>query len=354
MKQDHYIWLINLLKKFGELTFKDIALYWESAPCNTSHTKLQDRTFRNWRKKIEEDYGVVIECLSSKYYHIIRDKKLSFNENVHERMLESIAMNEALEKNGDLDSRIILDETPSNHEFLSQILNAMKDNKIMTMTYGNRTSSEYIDTFRFAPLAIKEHQRRMYVLVKYIDQAPNPNEDNPFRCYGKLRLYAIDKIATLDTLDATFEYPNGFHPLEYFHYFYGVTPDFSGINYDHIEIRIPKDKCEILDKFPLHRSQKKLRVDGNFAFYRYSVSPSKEFGYDLLKVSHKVQVVQPWQMVNIMEDISLDISDFHKRMEEDEVENLKAMDLLSDEMEEIYKFQTFRDKQTNKQSEYIY
>lgn len=350
MKQDHYIWLINLLKKFGELTFKDIALYWDSAPCNTSHTKLQDRTFRNWRKKIEEDYGVVIDCRSSKYYYIIRDKKLSYNENVHRRMLESIAMNEALEKNSDLDSRIILDETPSNLEFLSQILNAMKESKIMTMTYGNRSSSEYIDTFRFAPLAIKEHQRRMYVLVKYIDQAPSPKEDHPFRYLGKLRLYAIDKIATLDTLDATFEYPKGFYPLEYFNYFYGVTPDFSSIYCDNIEIRIPKDKCEILDKFPLHRSQKKLSVDGNFAFYRYNVSPSEEFGYDLLKVSHKVQVVQPCQMVEIMENISYEISDFQKPKEEDEVENLKAMDLWDDEMEEIYRFQNFRDEQ-NKQTE---
>lgn len=336
MKNEQYAWLINLLEKFGELTFSDIASYWEKAPCNTAKTVLQDRTFRNWRKKIEADFGVTIECRSAKYYHIIRKDKTTFNEIVHNRMLESIALNEAVTKCSDLESRIFIDETPSCHEYLLQILNAMRENKVMAMSYGNRTSAEYIDTFRFAPLAIKEHQRRMYVLVKYIDEAPSPKENYWSRRYGKLRLYAIDKIATLDTLDATFEYPKDFLPFECFFGSYGATFEWEMYNVP-IKIRVPKDKCEILDKFPLHMSQQKLDVDDKFGYYQYAVLPSREFGYDLLKVSPKIQVLEPKSMMYVMEDISTEISEYQEPKTSDYIKEQKALDFWDEEMEELHR-----------------
>lgn len=55
MKVNQYLWLINLLRRKGELTFKQIAEYWENANCNVKGSKLEDRTFRNWRKRIAEE-----------------------------------------------------------------------------------------------------------------------------------------------------------------------------------------------------------------------------------------------------------------------------------------------------------
>lgn len=286
--QDKYLWLINLLEKYGKLTFADIASYWRIAPCNKDHSELSDRTFRNWRKQIVEKFGISISNYSNRYYSVTNVPQSKLGERVFMRMKEAVALNEVAAKDGEQKCRILLEERPLCYDFLSQIIEAMKENRLMKMSYGNKTKNEYIHPFRCAPLCIKEYQRRFYVLMKWVDSAPSPKEATPYGNFGKLRLYAIDKIDTLETLDTGFDYPKDFDPEKYFANQYGSQISFG--KFYSFNVKVPTDKCELLDKYPLHESQKKYYIEDDISFYNFSCPITKEFYLDLIHACHEAEM----------------------------------------------------------------
>lgn len=284
--KEKYLWLVSLFKKYNRLAFEDIATYWLSAPCNKDQKPLSDRTFRNWRKQIEEQFGARIECHSQKYYTMTATVKTGMSERVSNRLMEMYALNEIATSNPELECRILLEETPNCVEYLQLIAQAMKESRIMKMSYGNMTSNEYIAPFRCAPVCIREYQRRYYVVMKWVDVAPNPKAPGMFAQYGKFRVYAVDKITTLEILDANFKYPKDFSIEVYSLWHYG------GYDIDKdecpkiIRIMVKNELCELLDKFPLHPSQQKYMVDGDYSYYQFDFIPSDEFCADFVRACY--------------------------------------------------------------------
>ncbi len=337
--KEKYLWLVSLFKKYNRLAFEDIATYWLSAPCNKDQKPLSDRTFRNWRKQIEEQFGAKIECHSQKYYTMIATVKTGLSERVSNRLMEMYALNEVASSNPELKCRILLEETPNCVEYLQLIAQAMKESRIMKMSFGNMTDKEYISSFRCAPLCIKEYQRRYYVLMKWVDAANSPKDATPFGNFGKLRLYAVDKISTLEVLDANFMYPKGFNPEQHFSWYYGSHEPFSDdMETQFIRIRVRTKYSELLDKFPLHPSQRKEYVDHEFSYYYFGLVPTREFCADLARarycfkcehddIKDGIEILEPQVFMESMRMFADDVR-FYSMTERERLEEWKSLDLL--------------------------
>ena len=57
-----YLWLIDTLKRNGEMTFEEISDKWESSSINDNGTVLTKRTFYNHCQAVARHFGIDIEC----------------------------------------------------------------------------------------------------------------------------------------------------------------------------------------------------------------------------------------------------------------------------------------------------
>ena len=57
-----YLWLIDTLKRGGEMTYDEIADKWERSSVNDNGTTLSKRTFYNHCQAIARHFGIDIEC----------------------------------------------------------------------------------------------------------------------------------------------------------------------------------------------------------------------------------------------------------------------------------------------------
>ena len=57
-----YLWLIDTLKRGGEMTFDEIAAQWSKSSVNDNGSELSKRTFYNHCQAVARHFGIDIEC----------------------------------------------------------------------------------------------------------------------------------------------------------------------------------------------------------------------------------------------------------------------------------------------------
>lgn len=57
-----YLWLIDTLKRNGEMTFDEISEKWDRSSANDNGSELTKRTFYNHCQAIARHFGIDIEC----------------------------------------------------------------------------------------------------------------------------------------------------------------------------------------------------------------------------------------------------------------------------------------------------
>ena len=307
MNTNQYLWLTNLLRRNSELTFKQIAEYWEVANCNVKRSKLGEKTFYNWRTKIAEEYKIYIECRRNKYYYIANPRAIESRASLN-WMLESVAVHESIAESESMKDRILLENIPSCYECLTRIMEAMKDGKLMSMSYEKFNSDKHIPPIRFAPMCVKMHQRRWYVLAKLVDKEPKDDDPSPFKKYGLLRVYALDRIKALYTLDESFEFPQDFKPEDYFADFYGVFSNFE-VPLERVLLKVPAYQCDWVKTLPLHHSQRIVEEHEDYTIFEYKMRIMQDFCRAILYQGLDTEVLAPeslrQEMAFIAEELNM-------------------------------------------------
>ena len=57
-----YLWLIDTLKRGGEMTYDEIAAQWSKSSVNDNGSELSKRTFYNYCQAVARHFGIDIEC----------------------------------------------------------------------------------------------------------------------------------------------------------------------------------------------------------------------------------------------------------------------------------------------------
>ena len=124
-----YIWLLDTIQRHGRIKLVDLKEKWLASSVNDLRRPLADRTFKNYRENIEQIFDIVIKCdRATNEYFIDNEYDLDGNS-IRDWMLNSLSLRNLLNESAGLHDRILLEDVPSSHRFLTSVFDSMRDNK---------------------------------------------------------------------------------------------------------------------------------------------------------------------------------------------------------------------------------
>ena len=161
-----YVWLINTIYRAKRISFKEINERWRRDVDFSRGDDLSIRTFNRWVNNIEDLFGVFIEnerCAGYRYY-------IENMENITEGGLQSWLFNtftvsNALTGSMGIKDRIQLEYVPSGELYLQPIIDAMKENRVLNITYKSYWK-DHEKNYDVQPLCLKLFRQRWYVIVR--------------------------------------------------------------------------------------------------------------------------------------------------------------------------------------------
>lgn len=272
-----YTWLIDTIRRSGRISLKDLSDKWERNKDLSDCKPLHRATFNRWRDDIFSQFGIMIECQKvGGYLYYIENPEDIDEDELKKWMLDSFAVGNLIGENLDLKDRILVDQIPSGRDFLTEILTAMKENRVVEMSY--KPFKKKSATFQVYPYCVKLFQNRWYML------ASNPT-------FGDKRIYGLDRIEAVKILDETFKLPKDFSAPEFFAPYFGVVSD--GTNVERVIIRADKNHKHYMQSLPIHHSQRLLADEGEYADFELMVAPTYDFIMKLLHTGAMIEVLQP-------------------------------------------------------------
>jgi len=273
-----YTWLIDTIRRTGKISHRDLSDKWERCKDLSDRKPLHRATFNRWRDAIFEQFGIIIDCqrVGGYLYYIANPGDID-EDKLKKWMLDSFAIGNAIGENLSLKGRILVDEIPSGRNHLTTILEAMKGNRIVEISY-HPFQRPHIYTFTIEPYCVKLFENRWYVLGR--------------NNRGEIRLYGLDRLEEARATDLTFKLPKDFNAEEFFSTYYGVVIG-DGTKPERIVIRAHGDHKHYLRSLPLHSSQREIEDCGEYADFELFLAPTYDFVMKLLQVGSMIEVVSP-------------------------------------------------------------
>lgn len=272
-----YLWLIDTLKRNGEMTFEEISKKWEDSSVNDNGTTLTQRTFYNHCQAVARHFGIDIECRRGRglnLYRIVNPEVIEENS-LTKWAIDSFALGELLLGNSAISDKILLEDIPSGREWLEPILQALQQNKEIEINYENFVGKKFTGVIQ--PLCVKLFKRRWYVLARLPE--------------GKMRIFSLDRLKNLVISDNTFAYPPNFSAYAYFANFYGIlVTDCKPVE---IIIRTYNELPGYLRSLPLHPTQHELSTKDGHTDFSLRLVPTFDFIQELLLHRDQLELLKP-------------------------------------------------------------
>ena len=129
-----YVWLVDTIYKAGCITYEEINQKWIEQEMDDNPIPL--RTFHKWRIAIEEMFHLNIECeRKGGYHYYIGNVNEIKRGGLRNWLFKNISISNLLLDCQSLKDRILLEDVPSGQEYLATILDAMKTNNQLCITY---------------------------------------------------------------------------------------------------------------------------------------------------------------------------------------------------------------------------
>ena len=238
------------------------------------------RTFHKWRIAVEELFGLVIECeRKGGYHYYIENASEIKNGSLRSWLLSTISVSNLLIDNQSMKDRILLEDVPSGQEYLSTIIEAMKKNYVIQITYQSYWRDES-NTFNVEPYCIKLFKQRWYLLAW-----------NPY--YEQLMIYAVDRIYDIELLkDQKFKMVDDFKASEFFENFYGIITNTDAEPID-IRLKLSSGQANYLRSLPLHSTQKEIERSSEYSIFQLHLCPEFDFHQEVLSMGEDIEVLEP-------------------------------------------------------------
>lgn len=270
-----YIWLVNLINRRKYVSFKEINEAWMRSPLNETGDPLSERTFFNHKDAIAGMFGI----------EILNDRSLGFyigrsdvgSDETSDWMLHTLCLNNVLHENADMKDRILMEKVPSSERFLTDIISAMRDFRVISLCYQSFRHPEPF-CFNVRPYCVKYFKQRWYLLG-----------DSDLG----LRIYSLDRFVDMEELEEHFEIPKGFDAEEYFGNYFGVI---IGEEPEDVKIRVVPDQVKYFRTLPLHGSQRETVQEDGSSVFSYHIAPTFDFVQEILSHGADVEVLEPAEL----------------------------------------------------------
>lgn len=277
-----YIWLIDTINQAGYegITFARIAEKWKSNILLSKGSEYAWRTFMNHKDDVYELFGIQIECRKSdNTYHIADRSELKDAAGFKRWVFDALSLSNQLSESSALRDRVLLEDNPSGQEFVAAILEAMRNNKMVTFSYKPFWVAEgrVSNLYHVEPYALKYFRRRWYLLGKY--------GDNP------LRVYALDRMLDIDIEFEDFTLPADFNAEEFFSSCFGIIVGDEEPQL--IQLKVDAFQAKYLRSLPLHHSQKVVEQTKEYTIFSYFLRITYDFKQELLALGDTTEVMYP-------------------------------------------------------------
>ena len=274
-----YVWLIETIDKARRITFEELNEKWMATGLSEGG-KLSVRTFHKWRTDVEDMFGLHIACDCKGGYHYYISEEDEFKAgSIRRWLLDTISVSILLVDNRHIKDRILLENIPSGQKYLSDIIEAMKQGKCISMTYQSFKKNKSC-TFDVEPYCVKIFRQRWYLVARS-------------QAYDKILIYGLDRIQHLEILaDMQFKMPDTFQPAGYFDEYYGVTVD-SQHERSRIKLKVSADQANYFRSLPLHHSQQETERNEAYSIFELYIRPTYDFQQEILRNGENVEVLEP-------------------------------------------------------------
>ena len=277
-----YIWLIDTVNTAGwsGITLKEISAKWERNDRLSGGEAYPKRSFHNHVAAVQELFGIEIAChKNTNSYYIANSHDLKDSSGFKGWLLDALSLNSQLEESSQLKDRILIEEIPSGKEFLPTVLEAMRDNKMLTFSYKPFwVEDDYMSNFyHVEPYALKVFKRRWYLLGKYGD--------------SPLKVYALDRMQDIDIEFEDFTLPADFNAAEFFGSCFGIIVGDEEPQL--IRLKVDAFQSKYLRSLPLHPSQKEVERTEDYSIFTYFLRPTFDFVQELLGLGETAEVLAP-------------------------------------------------------------
>jgi hypothetical protein len=290
---NRYIWLVDIIYRQSEgLTFEEINEKWVRSH-SSDGSPIPLRTFHNHRAAIEDLFEINIECNKSTYRYYIDNAEDMASGGVRRWLLNTFAVNNLINESHKLRQRILFEDIPSGQQFLTTIIEAMRDREKLKMKYQSYWMDKSAE-FDIEPYFVKVFKQRWYVIGKS----------------DLLRIYALDRMVSLTPTSKKFNMPVDFDPEGYFKDCYGIIHD-EGSKPQEINLKISSGQANYLRALPLHHSQLEIESLKDYSVFTYFIKPTFDFRQEILSLGEDAEVLTPETFRNEMKNIAVKMSEIY-------------------------------------------
>ncbi len=272
-----YIWLVDTIYRSGGITLEEINERWQRSSLSEGEP-LPRRTFHNWRTAIEQVFDITIDChRKGGYRYFIKHADDMERGGVCTWLLNTFAVNNLINESHHLKHRILFEQIPSGREYLTTIIEAMRDSLELHLGYQGFWA-DTPRTYTLLPYCVKVFRQRWYVLGHCLER-------------NALRIFALDRIRHLQTLATKFNYPKSFDPEAYFADCFGITV--GDEKPEMVELKVYASHRPYIRALPLHTTQHEVETADDYSVFAYFLRPTLDFMQEILSRGAEVEVLRP-------------------------------------------------------------
>lgn len=274
-----YIWVVKTIHRAGRITLKELNEKWRTNVDLSRGEDLPRQTFDRWKSGILDLFGILIDCeqRGGYHYYIANPKELSEGK-LRTWLLNTYGTAETLSSNLSIHDRILTENIPSSQDHLSTVLEAMKSNNMLHITFKAFTMKEP-KRFLVEPYCIKMSAQRWYMLARNTE-------------HKNLRLYSLDRIEAVEISNTRFVLPDDFNAKDYFAEFFGIVLDES-VPLQTIILRADKYHQNYMRTLPLHPTQREIFACDDYADFELKLRPTYDFYMKLMSFGNMIKVLEP-------------------------------------------------------------
>ena len=275
---NRYIWLVDTIYRADGITFEEINEKWLRNSMSDG-LDLPLKTFHNHRKAIEDMFDINIVCdKRGGYKYYIENADDMEKGGVRTWLLNTFAVNNLINESHHLKRRIVFEQIPSGQNFLTPVIEAMRDGMSIEIKYKSFwRQDEY--TTEVEPYFVKVFKQRWYLIARN-------------KIKEAIRIYALDRIHALAQTGNAFVMPKDFSPEEYFYNSFGIISQ-DNCPPEIVELKVYGTQKEYFRTLPLHHSQEEVESADGYSIFRYYLSPTYDFIQEILSHGCEVEVLSP-------------------------------------------------------------
>lgn len=276
-----YVWVIETIYRRHKISYKDLNELWVRDKDISRGLDLPKRTFDNWRVVIGDMFGIDISNENSGRYRYYIENEEDINENgIRSWLYNAFSVSNALANSQSIKDRILLEYVPSGQEYLHPIITAMKENRVLNMTYQSYWK-EKESNFDVMPYCVKLFHQRWYMVARSVyfqDNGP--------------KIYSLDRIKNLNMKEETFIMPKDWDAEEYFNGCFGIIAD-QRVEKQIVKLKATASQANYIRDLKIHESQKEIERNEEYSIFTFNIRPQFDFQQEILKNGEEVEVLEP-------------------------------------------------------------